>query len=823
MDEQKNNAPQKAEKAPSRRARWKAHKKEKRAALKAEYKDAPFLTRLFRLYLVKPLVWLLVLALIIGGGAYFLIGTVYEMFYDYVLNQEVPAEKIYAMSPLDLEGQARIEAIPGYDPADTWTISVYIVGSNLEDSGEDDLSGMTEYLTADARNYNASASYEARMERLYRFMDELDAQGATLPEYMYLPVKPVASKTVMTEEVIVADSIGMASSDIAEMRAADLPENVSIVLQTGGATHWSNAMVNPNKTQRFLLNSDGFMEVANLPLQDSCAVETLADFLAFSKEQYPADHQILVLWDHGGASFGFGHDSIFESGMSTADIQEALSRVYKPNEKKPPFEVIGFDACLMASVEVAHYLDGYGKYLVASEELEPGFGWDYTAWLNSFAQDTGVSGAQIGQYIADSYMDSYIRLNINVGDLEGNIACQFSVIDIAEAEQVYQSYAELCAAALKASIQNQNTMAALGRAASRSTRYADASYRVYNTIDLGNYIDGLTEIFPEESAKVKSALQNAVLYSRANDYLEDSQGLSVYMPVQVEGAGGLMKCLEYIDVVSDDNNISALYYYKLAGCLNEELQAFAEEAGYGKAGVFDASALKALETIPVEITGGNYQIAVDENTADQMQSYQMYLLKAADDGNMVYYGGDNYAVLDGEGNLCTAFDGEWITLDGQILAVEIMDETASGIKYRSKVMHNGKEAYLIFAYDRDSEAFSILGIRDIPETGISSSPDVASRVMSVLSVGDKITPVYEATDAYSGYSSNEKGKTVKYGPNTAVRFSGLENGEYLSLFVVTDFRGDEYYSGMVQFTVSNGKVTSMTANNDYSVITTVNG
>lgn len=42
------------------------------------------------------------------------------------------------------------------------------------------------------------------------------------------------------------------------------------------------------------------------------------------------------------------------------------------------FAFIGFDACLMATVETANMLVPHADYMFASEETEPGYGWDYT-------------------------------------------------------------------------------------------------------------------------------------------------------------------------------------------------------------------------------------------------------------------------------------------------------------------------------------------------------------------------------------------------------------------------------------------------------------
>lgn len=42
-------------------------------------------------------------------------------------------------------------------------------------------------------------------------------------------------------------------------------------------------------------------------------------------------------------------------------------------------DVLGFDACLMSMYEIGSVLAPYANYLLASELLEPGTGWDYSS------------------------------------------------------------------------------------------------------------------------------------------------------------------------------------------------------------------------------------------------------------------------------------------------------------------------------------------------------------------------------------------------------------------------------------------------------------
>ena len=69
-------------------------------------------------------------------------------------------------------------------------------------------------------------------------------------------------------------------------------------------------------------------------------------------------------------------------------------------------EFIGFDACLMANVETAYALKDGASFLIASEETEPGTGWDYIKILNNLSKDSSQIGSTTGKVIVDSFIAS---------------------------------------------------------------------------------------------------------------------------------------------------------------------------------------------------------------------------------------------------------------------------------------------------------------------------------------------------------------------------------------------------------------------------------
>ena len=806
----------------ARRIRWKQEKLNRRHELEEHYRDAPWLLRVFRLYLLKPLI-ALVLVAALGYGAF--MALLEPVIKTVTSNTEpVSQEKIYALSPIDEEGAKRIDAAAPVGKDDTWTISVYIIGSNLEDMGEDDLSYLVKAQIEEARAEEAASALAKSKKKMKSFTSALDKNGLEAPAYLYYPEKPVSSDgDPDPSETVVAEMPGFASSDIGEMTSDVWSDNISIVIQTGGATRWSNTMVNPNRTQRFLYHKGEFTEVYDEPLQNATDPKTLSSFLDFCRKEYPADHNMLILWDHGGGAFGYGNDSIFNGMFSLKDIRKALKDVYEPSDKDPAFDIIGFDACLMSSLEVTHALDGFASYYAVSAETEPGDGWNYAPWLKAMSEDPAMSPAGVARSIADSYMDYYMTKNVHAGWMISNDV-SFSVIDAKKAGELYKAWCDLTKKQLIDATTDRSVIAEIGRCSNKSTYYVPSYYNVYNTLDLGNYLDLMADTYPDEAGRAGDLLKEAVMYHRENGSLSDSQGMSVYIPGAVIGYGGLMYCLEYVYDICDDPATSALYFYKITGCLDDDMQEYLATVTDNKMPVLDLKPFKKFAREDPEITDTGFTIPVDTTLQGMMQKYEIEAGRYdEEEGTVTNYGRDELALLDGEGSMDCEFDGTWICIEGEPLATEVVSSNIDGVEYRARVLHNGKEAYLAFAYDRDTERFTISGVRSSAVSGLFDDTTINTynntRSFIELKEGDSIIPVYDVdyVGDSTGNSDRTKanGKTIRFSKRTEIRSGKLPSGKYLTAAVVSDYRGDVYYSKVVNNDISGGKVRSREADSQF--------
>ncbi|MCR4609355.1 MAG: peptidase C11, partial [Eubacterium sp.] len=194
---------------------------------------------------------------------------------------------------------------------------------------------------------------------------------------------------------------GMSSADLSEMASADFGDNINIIVYTGGCSKWKTNGIS-NKVNQIFQVKKGSMtclvtDDGNKPMTDP---DTLSGFIKYCATNFPANRYELIMWDHGGGSVsGYGYDEKYKNSgsMTLSGINKALK------DGGVTFDMIGFDACLMATAETALMLDPYADYMVASEETEPGIGWFYTNWLTKLGANTSMSTLELGKLIIDDY------------------------------------------------------------------------------------------------------------------------------------------------------------------------------------------------------------------------------------------------------------------------------------------------------------------------------------------------------------------------------------------------------------------------------------
>ena len=363
---------------------------------------------------------------------------------------------------------------------------------------------------------------------------------------------------------------GAASRDIQEILDAGADtENNHIIIMTGGTADWKMEEIPSDRTMMFEVDGSSLKTIYeaedNLNMADP---STLYSLVKYCFEKYETDCYDLILWDHGGGPInGYGIDEISGDVMILPEIAVALEKSCEETGKK--LEIVGFDACLMGSLEVANALKDTAEYMIASEEVESGFGWDY-----SFLSELGspdMDGARLSQKIIDGFIE-----NTPYG-----YAATLTCIDLGALPAFLEKTdAYFASDSMKLSGDGYYKVSG-ARAAAAEFGKDRSEDQCYDLVDLMSFV-----LHGDNSAQADALLAaygDMLVYTRSN-LSAPVGGLSVYFPFTNRS---------FADSVME-------YYpnFSFSSAYADYVKSFhsARQSGYGKGNGFD------LSSVPVEIT-----------------------------------------------------------------------------------------------------------------------------------------------------------------------------------------------------------------------------
>lgn len=581
---------------------------------------------------------------------------------------------------------------------------------------------------------------------------------------------------------------------------AELSDNVQVVVQTGGAAAWQNETVEAGVIERYVYNSEGFTFVDQQPQANMGDAQTLADFLVFCSENYPADRTMVLFWNHGGGSVSgaafdenYGNDS-----LTLGEFYEAFNEVYELDTENPPIDVIGFDTCLMATIDVAYTFCDVANYLVASEELEPGNGWYYTGWLQELSDDPAMGGAQLGRLICDSYVEG-----CEMAWTEDEIT--LSVTDLTKLGPLLDAYDAMGQEALVTALDDPMFFCTFGREAMRSESYGgntdDQGYT--NMVDLGHLARNSEGLLPETAQAVLDGLEECVVYRVNGPYRSEATGLSCYYSYNsdVDDFTGYTS-------VGYSEAFKYLYGYGIGGSLSEAGMEYVGNLGY------DEDELPEVPTLESEMPDADYPIDVDDDgyavldvgpeIANILKGVYFQLAYVDEDEDiMLLLGRDNDLDSDWEnGVFMDNFRGVWGSIDDYPVYLEIVYEGEDYNTYSVPILLNGEEYNLRVVYDFNDEQYYILGARKgLDDTGM------ADKNLVQLQPGDEITTIHYAA-TISGDDDFEAFEvdTFTVTEDTAFYETDMGDGEFMMMFELVDARNETVLSEPVWFTVDGDDI-----------------
>lgn len=618
-------------------------------------------------------------------------------------------------------------------------------------------------------------------------MPEPNAEAGTWAIYWYLCGSDLESNG------------GFATSDLMEMMEVALPENVRVVIQTGGAKTWQNNVVDADILQRYVYDSEGLTLVDELPPASMGDAATLTDFLRYCKQNYPAEKTAVLFWNHGGGSVSgaafderYGYDS-----LTLDEMQTAFGRVWEADENNPPLELVGFDTCLMATVDVAGTFAGTARYLVASEEVEPANGWDYTGWLGALAADPAMDGAALGEVICDAYYAGCQAVGTHSN-------ATLSLTDLTRTGPLLEAYEAFGAEALAAACEDPGFFSRFARIAAQSENYGGNTREqgYTNMVDLGHMARQSAGLL-QTAGDVLKALEDCVLYRVSGPYRTESTGLSCYYSYN----GDLNDLYGYTNVGAGQA-FKYFYSYELTGQLDDAGMEYISGMNYEELPQIQSLAAMGWDGMPLQVDEDGVSHLTLGPEADSILAGIGFSLYYFDEENdiMLLLGTDNDMNADWEnGVFSDNFRGVWGGIDGHMVYMELCFEGEDYNLYSVPVLLNGEPYNLQVAYDFTTEEWSILGARQgIGEAGMSD------KELRLLQPGDTLTTIwylssYSGEDGLEAYAVEELTVTA----DTSFAEMELPNGRYGMVFEMRDAMDNYAYSDSVFFLCEGGELSTL--------------
>ncbi len=589
----------------------------------------------------------------------------------------------------------------------------------------------------------------------------------------------------------------LATNNMQEMIDASSASNVRFVVQTGGAAEWYNG-ASADELDRFEIAGGVSKIVDRQPLTSMGDSGTLTDFLRWGLAAYPSSRTGLVFWDHGSGSINgvcFDELSDFDS-LSLRDIDNALSSVQ--GALQDGFDFIGFDACLMSTLETASILTPYAKYMFASQEVEPGSGWDYSVFGDCLAENPSADAVTLGKVICDGFYQNCVAND------QGESAT-LAITDLSKIASLRSAF-ELYAQHLYEATDDEANFAPIVRAINFADNFGgnNRSEGYTNMVDLGGLIDaGAT--WSSNAQAARDALNAAIIYQALGSDHAQVSGLSVYYPLEVQGS---MELKIFRDV-----------------CASTHYLALVDKIAYGFANGgswsgYDENTQWDWDTMVPENDGQSTAITFDEEPAFDEDGIYYFVLSEQGLNNTVSVEAMVYMISDDEQDLISLgytsdvladwdtglvedhFDGYWFSLpDGQNLSVYLVDECDGYDLFTSPVRINGRDTNLRFAWYYDTDEIEVVDIWDgVDDNGIAARPGES------LKPGDRIVPLFDAFDQDTLEELEYSGEECIWEEGDNVVFDLLPDGCYLYSFIIDDIFGGSYETDMVSFEIDQGDI-----------------
>ena len=154
------------------------------------------------------------------------------------------------------------------------------------------------------------------------------------------------------------------------------------------------------------LSTIGSKELADLGEVNMGDPETFINFTTWAVDNYPAKNYLVDFWDHGGGWHGVCWDDDNKGdNLNLANITYGLDMLKRHIGRN--IDLVGFDACLMAGVEILYSIKDSCDVGLTSGTTEPNDGWPYDWIMPALAMKPTMTPKELAKEITEDYVNSY--------------------------------------------------------------------------------------------------------------------------------------------------------------------------------------------------------------------------------------------------------------------------------------------------------------------------------------------------------------------------------------------------------------------------------
>lgn len=296
-------------------------------------------------------------------------------------------------------------------------------------------------------------------------------------------------------------------------------QNVTVILQYDSRS---------TPARRFRVDKGQLTQLAELGEQNMADPAVLADFIVASQQVAPADHYALILWDHGDGwqtgvdkqapsliqDWGNGSDKTLP--MTNRQVADGIARAEGITGRK--LDVLGVDACIMATLEAAYEFRSVAGFMVSSQDLVQGYGWDYADLLARMQANPLMTPRDVSLAMVESYRHFVESSAWGYGD-QSMSAVQLGAPVESLAREIDAVAGSLAAKmadpAMRDATQNGIATAVTAAQKSWSIKYVDVQYLAEN-------LDTMVS-----TAALRGALSSAVISAYHGSKRPQTSGLNI--------------------------------------------------------------------------------------------------------------------------------------------------------------------------------------------------------------------------------------------------------------------------------------------------------